>query len=35
MRNIFKGFSVESVKIDYTTGGAGKGKNKGELIFKN
>lgn len=35
MRKVFKGFSMEMVKINYTIGGAGKGKNRGELIYKN
>lgn len=35
MRKIFKGFQMETVEITYTIGGAGKGKNRRELIFKN
>ncbi len=35
MRRIFKGFKMETVEINYTIGGAGKGKNRRELIFKN
>lgn len=35
MREIFEGFKVESVKIDYTIGGGGTGKNRRELIYRN
>lgn len=35
MRRIFHGFKVETVKIDYTIGGGGKGKDRQELIYKN
>lgn len=35
MRRIFDGFKVETVKIDYTIGGGGKGKNRQELIYRN
>lgn len=35
MHKVFKGFSVQSVKINYTIGGTGKGKNRSELIYKN
>lgn len=31
----FEGFKAETVEINYTIGGAGKGKNRRELIFKN
>ena len=35
MREIFKGFSMDTVEINYTIGGGGKGKNRRELIYKN
>ena len=35
MRKIFKGFKVQSVDINYTIGGAGKGGNRKELIYCN
>jgi len=35
MREIFGGFDMEMVEIDYTIGGAGKGQKRRELIFKN
>lgn len=35
MRKIFKGFSMDTVDINYTIGGGGKGKNRRELIYKN
>lgn len=35
MRRIFKGFKVETVSINYTIGGAGKGKGRRELIYRN
>ena len=35
MRQIFKGFKLETVKIDYTIGGGGTGKNRQELIYRN
>ena len=35
MRQMFKGFDIEVVKIDYTIGGGGKGKNRQELICRN
>jgi DNA adenine methylase len=35
MRKIFKGFRMETVEINYTIGGAGKGQNRRELIFQN
>jgi DNA adenine methylase len=35
MRKVFKGFAVETVEINYTIGGGGKGKNRRELIYKN
>lgn len=34
MRRIFGGFSMESVDINYTIGGAGKGSKRRELVFK-
>lgn len=35
MRKIFAGFSMDTVEINYTIGGGGKGKNRRELIYKN
>jgi len=35
MRLIFKGFKFDTVKIDYTIGGGGKGKGRQELIYRN
>jgi DNA adenine methylase len=35
MRKIFKGYKVDSVSIDYTIGGGGKGKGRQELIYRN
>jgi len=35
MRKIFKEFRMETAEINYTIGGAGKGQNRRELIFKN
>jgi len=35
MRETFGGFRVETVKINYTIGGAGKGKNRTEMIVMN
>lgn len=35
MRRIFKGFPLETFTIDYTMGGAGKGKDRKELIYRN
>ena len=35
MREIFKGFTMDTVEINYTIGGGGKGKNRRELIYKN
>lgn len=35
MLKVFKGFSMETVEINYTIGGGGKGKNRRELIYKN
>lgn len=35
MRQIFKGFKMQVVNINYTIGGANKGKNRRELIFEN
>lgn len=35
MREIFKEFRMDVVKINYTIGGAGKGQNRRELIFRN
>ena len=35
MREIFKGFSVQSVDINYTIGGGGKGAARKELIYCN
>lgn len=35
MRRIFKGFQMDTVNINYTLGGAGKGKGRRELIFRN
>lgn len=34
MRRVFEGFSVETVDINYTIGGAGTGAKRRELIFK-
>lgn len=35
MQKIFKEFAVETVEINYTIGGAGKGQKRRELIYKN
>jgi len=35
MRRVFKGFTTETVGIDYTIGGGGKGKNRREMIVRN
>jgi DNA adenine methylase len=35
MRKIFKGFKVTEVSIDYTIGGAGTGKGRKELVYRN
>jgi DNA adenine methylase len=35
MRKTFKGFAIDTVDINYTIGGGGKGKNRQELIIKN
>ena len=35
MRKIFGGFKMDTVKIDYTIGGGGKGKGRQELIYRN
>lgn len=35
MRRIFHGFKFQVIKIDYTIGGGGKGKNRQELIYRN
>lgn len=35
MREIFGEFRMDSVRIDYTIGGAGSGKGRRELIFRN
>ena len=35
MREIFKEFAVETVEINYTIGGVGKGQKRRELIYKN
>ena len=35
MRKIFKAFKMTTVGIDYTVGGAGKGKGRQELIIRN
>jgi len=35
MRRIFKEFEMESVPINYTIGGGGKGVGRNELIFRN
>lgn len=34
MRKIFKGYKMDTVDIDYTIGGAGKGKGRRELIYR-
>ncbi|MDD2853811.1 MAG: DNA adenine methylase [Desulfuromonadaceae bacterium] len=35
MRRIFKGFKMQTMKINYTIGGGGKGKDRQELIYRN
>jgi len=35
MRKVFGGFKFETVDIDYTVGGGGKGKNKKELLIQS
>jgi len=35
MRKTFAGFKMDTVKIDYTIGGAGTGKDRQELIYRN
>ncbi|BDV42453.1 restriction endonuclease subunit M [Geotalea uraniireducens] len=35
IRKVFSDYQVQKVKIDYTVGGAGKGKGRQELIIKN
>jgi len=35
MREIFQGFTMQQVDINYTIGGPGKGQKKRELIFQN
>jgi DNA adenine methylase len=35
MRSAFNGFSIDTVGIDYTVGGAGKGASRQELIIRN
>jgi len=35
MREMFRGFRTETVKINYTVGGAGTGNNRAELIVMN
>lgn len=35
MRKIFAGFTMDTLEINYTIGGGGKGKNRRELIYKN
>jgi len=35
MRRIFKGLEHDTVTIDYTIGGGGKGKGRQELIYRN
>jgi len=35
IRETFKGFTMQSVAINYTVGGAGKGANRRELIIQN
>lgn len=35
MRKIFKGFNMESVPINYTIGGADKGKGRRELVYRS
>lgn len=35
MRDVFKDFTMDYVKIDYTIGGGSRGKGRQELIFQN
>jgi DNA adenine methylase len=35
MRRVFGGFKVQTVGINYTVGGAGKGQGRRELIVKS
>ncbi|KKQ73770.1 MAG: putative methyltransferase, partial [Candidatus Woesebacteria bacterium GW2011_GWB1_38_5b] len=35
MRKVFKGFQMETVSINYTIGGGGKGKDRREMIYRN
>ena len=35
MKLVFKGFTTETVEIDYTIGGSGTGKKRREMIVRN